>query len=110
MKAAFANTGVTEINVLRNITAELYANQVNTFTVGGYTVTTPINYDYLGLAEGDTVGYSTGVYVRRTGSIEINGNTLTMTSLNDAAEMTVYTKTAIPESVKNGSETIVKSI
>ena len=43
-------------------------------------------------------------------SIEINGNTLTMTSLNDAAEVTVYTKTAIPESVKNGSETIVKSI
>ena len=75
MKAAFADTNVTEINVLRNIEAALYDNQVNTFTVGGYTAKSPINYEYL---EGDTTGYSTGVYVRRSGDLKINGNYFTV--------------------------------
>lgn len=42
--------------------------------------------------------------------ISIDGETLTMTSKNDAAEVSVYKKTAIPSSVKETSETIVKSL
>lgn len=42
--------------------------------------------------------------------INIDGETLTMTSKNDAAEVSVYKKTVIPSSVKETSETIVKSL
>lgn len=42
--------------------------------------------------------------------ISIDGETLTMTSKNDAAEVSVYKKTVIPSSVKETSETIVKSL
>ena len=41
--------------------------------------------------------------------ISIDGETLTMTSKNDAAEVSVYVKAEIPANVKDGSETIVKS-
>lgn len=42
--------------------------------------------------------------------ISIKGETLTMTSRNDAAEVSVYQKALIPDSVKETSETIVKSL
>ena len=42
--------------------------------------------------------------------ITVDDRSLTMTSINDAAENSTYTKAEIPESVRNGSETIVKSI
>lgn len=42
--------------------------------------------------------------------ISIDGETLTMTSMNDAAEVSVYKKAEIPSSVKETSETIVKSL
>lgn len=42
--------------------------------------------------------------------ISIDGETLTMTSKNDAAEVSVYKKTVIPSSVKETSETIIKSL
>ena len=42
--------------------------------------------------------------------ISIEGETLTMTSKNDAAEVSVYKKAEIPSNVKEGSETIVKSL
>lgn len=42
--------------------------------------------------------------------ISIDGETLTMTSKNDVAEVSVYKKTVIPSSVKETSETIVKSL
>jgi hypothetical protein len=42
--------------------------------------------------------------------LSIDGETLTMTSKNDAAEVSVYKKTVIPSSVKETSETIVKSL
>ena len=42
--------------------------------------------------------------------ISIDGETLTMTSTNDAAEVSVYVKAEIPANVKDGSETIVKSL
>ena len=42
--------------------------------------------------------------------ISIDGETLTMTSPNDAAEVSVYVKAEIPANVKDGSETIVKSL
>ena len=42
--------------------------------------------------------------------ISIDGETLTMTSKNDAAEVSVYVKAEIPANVKDGSETIVKSL
>ena len=41
--------------------------------------------------------------------ITIEGETLTMTSKNDAAEVSVYKKAEIPSTVKEGSEAIVKS-
>ena len=41
--------------------------------------------------------------------IAIEGETLTLTSVNDAAEKSVYKKTAIPEEVKNGCAVVVKS-
>ena len=42
--------------------------------------------------------------------ISIEGETLTMTSKNDAAEVSVYKKAEIPATVKETSETIVKSL
>ena len=42
--------------------------------------------------------------------ISIEGETLTMTSKNDAAEVSVYKKAEIPSNVKEGSEIIVKSL
>ena len=42
--------------------------------------------------------------------ITVDDRSLTMTSINDAAENSTYTKAEIPENVRNGSETIVKSI
>ena len=42
--------------------------------------------------------------------ISIDGETLTMTSKNDAAEVSVYQKAEIPSNVKDGSETVVKSL
>ena len=42
--------------------------------------------------------------------ISIEGETLTMTSKNDAAEVSVYKKAEIPSTVKETSETIVKSL
>lgn len=42
--------------------------------------------------------------------ISIKGESLTMTSRNDAAEVSVYQKAVIPDSVKETSETIVKSL
>lgn len=42
--------------------------------------------------------------------ISIEGETLTMTSKNDAAEVSAYKKAEIPATVKETSETIVKSL
>lgn len=42
--------------------------------------------------------------------ISIEGETLTMTSKNDAAEVSVYKKAEIPATVIETSETIVKSL
>ena len=42
--------------------------------------------------------------------ISIDGETLTMTSMNDAAEVSVYKKAEIPATVIETSETIVKSL
>lgn len=42
--------------------------------------------------------------------ISIEGETLTMTSKNDAAEVSAYQKAEIPATVKETSETIVKSL
>ena len=41
--------------------------------------------------------------------ITIAGETLTLTSANDAAEKSVYKKTAIPEDIKTGCAVVVKS-
>ena len=41
--------------------------------------------------------------------IAIEGDALTLISVNDAAEKSVYKKTAIPEEVKNGCAVVVKS-
>lgn len=41
--------------------------------------------------------------------IAIEGDVLTLTSANDAAEKSVYKKTAIPEDIKTGSAVVVKS-
>ena len=42
--------------------------------------------------------------------ISIDGEKLTMTSKNEAAEVSIYKKAEIPSSVKESSETIVKSL
>lgn len=39
----------------------------------------------------------------------IDGTTLTLTSVNDAAEVTKYSKSTVPEEVKRGCEVVVKS-
>ena len=54
--------------------------------------------------------YNDGEEWAATYQISIEGNTLTMTSMNDAAEVSVYEKTEIPSRIKETSETIVKSI
>lgn len=41
--------------------------------------------------------------------IAIEGETLTLTSVNDAAEKSVYKKAEIPEDIKTGSAVVVKS-
>lgn len=41
--------------------------------------------------------------------ITIEGETLTLTSANDATENSVYKKTAIPEDIKTGCAVVVKS-
>ena len=70
MRAAFGNTSVSEINVLRNIKVELAADQVNTFTVDGWTIQSPKN--------GSDANGGTGVYERWTGDLKVNGNYFTV--------------------------------
>ena len=41
--------------------------------------------------------------------ITVDDKSLTMTSMNDAAEESTYTRTEIPENVRNCSDTVVKS-
>lgn len=43
-------------------------------------------------------------------AISIDGNSLTLTSRNDAAEVSQFTRQDIPESVINGCEIIVKGL
>lgn len=70
MKQAFANTAVTEINVLRNITVALSADQTVTFTdEHGWPMTAPVN---------GTPERSTGVYTRLKGNLKVNGNYFTV--------------------------------
>ena len=57
-----------------------------------------------------TVKYNDGEDWAAAYQISIDGETLTMTSKNDAAEVSVYVKAEIPANVKDGSETIVKSL
>ena len=70
LKAAFANTSVTEVNILRDIKAELSADQKHTFTWNGQTLEAPIN--------GTGAGIGTGVYTRASGSLKLNGNYFTV--------------------------------
>lgn len=82
MKAAFADGSVHEVNVLRNIVAEIAPNEARTYVdEWGKTQMCPINYERLiDPATGDYYGtrFSTGVYVRRTGDMKINGNYFTV--------------------------------
>lgn len=43
-------------------------------------------------------------------TVALEGNKLTLTSSNSAAEVSVYEKTSIPASVKESCETVVKSL
>lgn len=70
LKAAYSNTSVGEINLLRNIKVELSDDQVNTFTVDGWTIKSPKN--------GSDENGGTGVYERWTGDLKINGNYFTV--------------------------------
>lgn len=72
LKANFANAKVTEMNILRNIEVALSEDQVYTFTINGYTITSPKNE-----IPGD-VDIATGAYTRRSGSLKINGNYFTV--------------------------------
>lgn len=42
-------------------------------------------------------------------TVTVDDRSLTMISTNDAAEKSTYTRTEIPEDVRNSSETVVKS-
>ena len=70
MKAAFANTSVTEINILRKIEVALSDDQVIKFTINGWEMISPKNYSKTDSA--------TGAYERRSGSLKINGNYFTV--------------------------------
>ena len=70
MKASFANTSVTEINVLRKIEVALSDDQVIKFTIDGWEMVSPKNYSKTDSA--------TGAYERRSGSLKINGNYFTV--------------------------------
>lgn len=61
--------------------------------------------------EGDllTGKYNDGEDWAAAYQIDIDGTTLTMTSKNDAGEVSVYEKTEIPATVKESAVTIVKS-
>lgn len=61
--------------------------------------------------EGDLLSgrYNDGEEWAAAYRIVIEGNTLTFTSQNDAAEKSVYEKTEIPEEIKKTCEIIVKS-
>lgn len=82
MMAAFANASVTEVNVLRNIIPTVTSDMVNTFVdEWGKTQISPKSYvrvinpntnDYY------KTRYCTGVYVRLTGNMKINGNYFTV--------------------------------
>jgi uncharacterized repeat protein (TIGR02543 family) len=74
MKAAFANTSVTEINVLRDIKAALSEDQMDTFVWEGKTYTAPLpcidkNGNYVG---------GMGAYNRVSGNLKVNGNYFTI--------------------------------
>ena len=70
MKASFANTSVTEINILRKIEVALSDDQVIKFKVDGWEIVSPKNYS--------DIDSATGVYERRSGSLKINGNYFTV--------------------------------
>ena len=70
MKASFANTSVTEINILRKIEVALSDDQVIKFAVNGWEIVSPKNYS--------DIDSATGVYERRSGSLKINGNYFTV--------------------------------
>jgi hypothetical protein len=62
------------------------------------------------LEEGILTGkYNDGEDWAAAYQIDIDGTTLTMTSKNDAGEVSVYEKTEIPATVKESAVTIVKS-
>ncbi|MBE7080661.1 MAG: hypothetical protein E7371_05425 [Clostridiales bacterium] len=74
LKAAFANTSVTEVNILRDIKAELSADQKQTFTVNGQTIEAPWN----GRDKDGNDEIGTGVYTRLSGNLKVNGNYFTV--------------------------------
>lgn len=83
LKKAYADTAVSEINVLRNITAELDENQYirvpagKTGTVSGYNYTVGGEFYAAKNTQPDgTTG--TGVYERFDGDMKINGNYFTV--------------------------------
>lgn len=74
LKAAFADTTVTEINILRNIKAELSDAQKHTFTWNGQTFEAPWN----GMDKDGNREIATGVYTRLSGNLKLNGNYFTV--------------------------------
>lgn len=61
--------------------------------------------------EGDllTGRYNDGEDWAAAYTVTVDDRSLTMISTNDAAEKSTYTRTEIPEDVRNSSETVVKS-
>ena len=61
--------------------------------------------------EGDllTGRYNDGEDWAAAYTVTVDDRSLTMISTNDAAEKSTYTRTEIPEDVRNNSETVVKS-
>lgn len=61
--------------------------------------------------EGDllTGKYNDGEDWAAAYTVTVDDRSLTMISTNDAAEKSTYTRTEIPEDVRNSSETVVKS-
>ena len=82
MKAAFANLSVKEVNVLRNITPILPPELTNTYVdEWGKTQVSAKAYEHMiDPTTGEYYGtrFSTGVYLRRTGNMKINGNYFTV--------------------------------
>ena len=82
MKAAFANLSVNEVNVLRNITPTLPPELTATYVdEWGKTQVSAKAYEHMiDPTTGDYYGtrFSTGVYLRRTGNMKINGNYFTV--------------------------------